>query len=641
LTYINGEKTVWIIHHQKGFSNEVSRKIGYTCFMELRGIKILFLLFYLWGTLLYAGKYHPWIEKQITLINKSNDENLTQKELKTLVHEREKQYVEALNAILLDKNLLQNVIKNYGKEIFTLKKLIDINKRHGNQAAVLRDEVQLKSYELLKIQNKMIQKIFRALNSDRIKTFEEKMHKIFADSQVEINTLDDQYERYQEILRHKPKNSLERQVQQNIREFYALKEINFDILRYFSDNIKKVYRLNQYTRFNLIRPALYIDNHVSLYHINAFLKPYGLSSVKIILILLVSFVILFVRKVMLRLIERLLLRSRFIGRYAKEILDDIRSPISWLLVVINLELILYIYHDFSSYEMVSRVFNTLYSLFMTFIIFRTLNSIARVKLENIDTTRKQIKSELFNLTVKIINFIVLIIGFLLTLHFAGVNLTAVLSGLGIGGFAVALAARESLSNFFGTLSILMSEVFSQGDWIEADGKEGHVVEIGLRVTTIRTFDNALIAIPNATLANKEVKNWSRRVIGRRIKMKLAVKYDSRREDLQKAIEEIRQMLRTHPDIATEKTIYHESGRKSAKLVSKEDELGVKRTLLVYLDEFADSSINILVYTFTKSTVWRDWLKVKEDVMYKMMEILERNNLEFAFPTITLDTPDHH
>jgi len=619
--------------------------------MKSRDIKRLILLFLLvgLGTVLLSaaplskGKYHPWIEKQIELIDKGNDKNLTEEQLTDLVHEREKHYATALNAILLNKNILHSNPKNYEKKIFTLKKLIEINKRRGNTAAVQRDEVQLKSYKLLHLQNKMLRKIFSALDSsEKIEDFEEKMHKIFAESQVEINALDDKHDYYVKILKSEPKNRLERQLKKNIEEFYALKEINFDILRYFSNNTKKLYRLNQYTRFKLLEPALYIDNHASLYALNTFLKPYGLSSVKILLIILVSLIILFIRKVLLELVERMFLRFRFIGRYAKEVIDDIRTPISLLLVVINLELIFYIYHDFSSYGMSSQVFNILYTLFMTYIIFRTLNSIARVKLENIDTSNRKVKSELFNLTVKIINFVVLIIGFLFILHFAGVNLTAVLSGLGIGGFAVALAARESLSNFFGTLSILMSEVFSQGDWIEADGKEGNVVEIGLRVTTIRTFDNALIAIPNSTLANKEVKNWSKRVIGRRIKMSLAVKYDSKREDLQRAIEELREMLRTHPGIATEKTMYHDRGKKSAKLVSKEDELGVKRTLMVYLDEFADSSINILVYAFTKSTVWREWLETKEDIMYKMMEILERNHLEFAFPTITIDqeTVDH-
>jgi MscS family membrane protein len=617
------------------------QEIGYTFLMFLNYLKII-LSVALMTVMLTASssvekkKYHIWIEKQIRLIKKSNEGNLSESQAAKFVEKREKHYAEALNTIFLDKEVLYHSPKEYDKTIFRLEKLININRNHGNKEAVLRDEVQLKSYRLLQIQNRMIQKIFYLLDSKNIEIFEKKMHEVFAQSQIDVNALDDNYESYHQILKKRAKTKVARQVQENIEEFYALKEIHFDILRYFSDNIKKLYRLNQYTRFKLLKPALYIDNHTKLYHINAFLKPYGLSSVKILLIVLISLFILFIRKVMLGLIERLLLQFRFIGRYTKEILGDIRVPISWLLVVINIELILYVYHDFSSYERVDQVFNILYTLFSTFIIFRTLNSIARVKLENIDTKKHQIKSELFNITVKIVNFIVLIIGLLFVLHFLGVNLTAVLSGLGIGGFAVALAARESLSNFFGTLSILISEIFSQGDWIEIDGKEGNVVEIGLRVTTIRTFDNALIAIPNATLANKEVKNWSKRVIGRRIKMKLAVKYDSKAENLKMAIEEIRQMLRNHPDIATEKTIYQESGRKSAKLVSKEDELGVKRTLMVYLDEFDDSSINILIYTFAKSTLWNNWLQTKEDIMYRIMEILERNHLEFAFPTITLE-----
>ena len=229
----------------------------------------------------------------------------------------------------------------------------------------------------------------------------------------------------------------------------------------------------------------------------------------------------------------------------------------------------------------------------------------------------------------------IIIGLLFILHFAGANLTAVLSGLGIGGFAVALAAKDSLANFFGTLSILFSNVFSQGDWIEIDGKEGVVIEIGLRVTTLRTFDNALVAIPNAILANKYVKNWDKRTLGRRIKMTLGVKYDSSSDDIKRAVDEIRDMLDKHPDIATQNTAFKYETKKRSKLISKDDALGVKKTLLVHLDSFSDSSINIMVYCFSKTTKWNEWLEVKEDVMHKMMEILEKNNLEFAFPSISI------
>ena len=620
------------------------KEIRYTFVMKSYKINpvliLLISLFVLLSSLsAQEPKYYPWIEIQIKLIAKSNDANLSEEALTSLVQEREKYYAKAINAILLDRSLLEQYAKAYEKKVFTLKKMIRINKRRGNKDAALRDEVRLKSYRLLLIQNRMIQQIFRALDTQRIDTFEKQMHTIIAQSQKEVNALDDHHDLYMAQLKRPATSKIVKALQENIREFYALKEIHFDIIRYLSENMKTLYRLNRYSRYKLLRPALYLDNHPSLYTINRWLSPYGLSCVKIVLILFVSLVILFIRKVLLGLIERIMMNIRFVGRYAKEIQDDIRAPISWLLLVVNMEIIVYIYHDFSTTEVSSRLFNILYTVFLTFIIFRTLNSIARVKLENIDTGKRKIKSELFNLTVKIINFIIIIIGLLFVLHFAGVNLTAVLSGLGIGGFAVALAARESLSNFFGTLSILMSEIFSQGDWIEADGKEGNVVEIGLRVTTIRTFDNALIAIPNATLASKEVKNWSKRIIGRRIKMRLALRYDSPPEALQQAVEEIRDMLQHHPDIATDRTVYQDQRKKSAKIVSKEDELGVKRTLMVHLDRFSDSSIDILIYAFTKSTVWGEWMVTKEDVMYRIMEILKRHGLSFAFPTVTIDQDD--
>ena len=75
--------------------------------------------------------------------------------------------------------------------------------------------------------------------------------------------------------------------------------------------------------------------------------------------------------------------------------------------------------------------------------------------------------------------------------------------------------------------------------------------------------------------------------------------------------------------------------KGMNLVSKDDLEGVKKTLLVYLDEFSDSSIDILVYCYSKSVVWGEWLETKEDVMHKIMEILDKNNLEFAFPSLSI------
>jgi len=365
-----------------------------------------------------------------------------------------------------------------------------------------------------------------------------------------------------------------------------------------------------------------------------YLDEYNLSILKLLSMLGVIVVVYFIRKVLLDLFEKNLLKIEELQKYSKKIVSKIRKPLELTTWVINVNLILYIYNDFSTFVKTADIFNILYVLLITWMVYLLVNAIATVKIHNM-SGRANIKNEIVNLSMKMVNFVIWIIGLLFVLHFGGVDLTAILSGLGIGGLAVALAAKDSLANFFGTISILVSDTYSQGDWIAADGKEGTVVEIGLRVTTLRTFDNALISLPNAILANKDVKNWSRRNIGRRIKMSIGVTYGSKPQDIKNAVNEIREMLHEHAGIATENTNYAGDSETGAKIVSVADTKGIKKTLLVYLDEFSASSINILIYAFSQSVVWEEWLQTKEDVMYKIMEILERNNLEFAFPSLSI------
>ncbi|MCW8954582.1 MAG: mechanosensitive ion channel [Sulfurimonas sp.] len=381
----------------------------------------------------------------------------------------------------------------------------------------------------------------------------------------------------------------------------------------------------------------FIDSLESLKIVNEFLAPYGLSVFKIVIILALYLFIYFIRKVLFDVIESYISKIKSLDKYAKDILRSIRKLLEVMFIVINIELTLYVYNDFSTLNNYGIYFNMLYAFLITFIVYTTVNTIANIKLKEISVDDKKIKNEVINVSIKLINVLIWIIGALVVLHLAGVKLTAVVSGLGIGALAVALASKDSLANFFGTLSILFTDVFSQGDWIEVAGNQGTVVEIGLRVTKLRTFDNALIAIPNAVLANKDVKNWNKRSLGRRIKMHVGVKYDSKREDLQKAISEIYNMLDKHPGIATVNTkySYEQSNRKTRAIVSIDDEEGIKKTLLVYLDEFGSSSINILIYCFSKSVKWQEWLEVKQDVMFKIMEILEKNSLEFAFPSLSV------
>jgi len=562
-----------------------------------------------------------------------NEVNATQEKIQDLVKKQDDLYEMALDELMLNKQQHIDNLESFSSEIFALNKIMKINKRAGNTYAVLRDEVKIKIYEVMRAQNLMIKNILLSLDAPNISSYEKKLNYYIVDNQQKIQKIySKDYKKYLEL---ETSAKTLNQAKKNIEIFYILKDINVDMVNYLYKFENKMYRLNKYTKYHLIAPVIYINNLTLVKEINPILRPYGLNVIKILIIFFLFSLIYFFRKIAYVALESYILKVDFLSKYSKDILEKLRRPIELLIVVININMTIYVYNDFSSIEMVAKVFNIIYGFIFTMMIYILVNTVAAIRLSELPTSKKQIKNELINVGIKILNFIIIIIGLLIVLHFAGVNLTAVLSGLGIGGFAVAFAARDTISNFFGTLSILFSDVFSQGDWIVVGKDEGVVVEIGLRVTTIRTFDNALIAIPNGTFANTDVKNWDRRTLGRRIKMSLGVKYDSKREDLKNAVAEIRNMLDKHPGIATVNTQHSHRSIHAPKLVSLEDHEGVKRTLLVYMDEFGPSSINILVYCYSKSVVWKEWLEVKEDVMHKIMEIFEKNNLEFAFPSLSL------
>jgi MscS family membrane protein len=216
----------------------------------------------------------------------------------------------------------------------------------------------------------------------------------------------------------------------------------------------------------------------------------------------------------------------------------------------------------------------------------------------------------------------------------GVDITAIITSLGIGGVIIGLAAKETISNFFDSIRLISEDAFHVGDWIETKDFEGFVTEIGLTATEIRTFENALIVIPNSRLANDWIKNWSRRIIGRRIKFWLKVKYTTDTEELQKVVREIRNMLQNHPQIVSDEKIKSKLRKKMQKnaLFSIEDKYGVRKTLLVYVDNFNEYSIDILIYAFSITIDWEGWLKVKQDVMLKTLEIIRNSKLELAYPT---------
>ncbi len=598
-------------------------------------IKKIFLVLLLLASIVVASetKYDSFISKQIEYIDRLDDADITQDEIKFILAKQKHDYKLALEEIMGNKQKYLDKANMYDAEMFALEKIIKINKRASNRYAILRDEVQLKSYQILKNQHKMMQLILSALDDSDSIEFSKRLRKL-----IEKNKLDNEAIvniDYKEKLELESNSKSLKQAKNNIKELYAILDISVDVLNYLHISENTIYRLNKYSKYNLISTVLLINSSALATAINPILEVYGLSVVKLLLITTLIILIYLTRKIIYIILESKIKSLGENQKYSREILNVLTAPLHRLIIVININMIVYVYNNFNSIDVLSKFFNMIYATIFTLIVYKIIKVVAKIKVDELDPENMQIKNDVINVGIKILNFIILIMGLLLVLHLAGANLTAVLSGLGIGGFAVALAAKDSLANFFGTLSILFSDVLAQGDWIVVNGQEGVVIEIGTRVTTLRTFDNALIAIPNAIIANQDVKNWNKRSLGRRIKMSLGIKYGASSKDIKSTVNEIRTMLDLHPSIATENTSFDYKNRASAKLVSKDDAQGIKKTLLVYLDEFSDSSINILVYCFTKSVDWQEWLETKEDVMHKIMEIFERNNIEFAFPSLSI------
>ena len=320
-----------------------------------------------------------------------------------------------------------------------------------------------------------------------------------------------------------------------------------------------------------------------------------------------------------------------------KICRDIAKPVTYVLLVIGLDIAVSIlYYPNVPPPKVDVWFGMSYIALSVWFGITILNSYGVGLMSNILQKKDGFRKEAINLILKISYFVLVLIGILVELSYLGFDVSTIMASLGIGGLAVALALKDMLANFFASVMLLFENSFSQGDWIVCDNLEGTVVEMGLRRTTIRTFDNALVLVPNSTLANGPILNWNRREMGRRIKMSIGVTYDSPMESIRQCIKDIREMLLAHPGIAKsgEDGIRVDNYEFTLKqnIVSIQDLLGYKNNLFVVLDAFEDSSINILVYCFTKTVVWGEFLTTKEDVMFKIMGIVERNNLSFAFPS---------
>ena len=239
------------------------------------------------------------------------------------------------------------------------------------------------------------------------------------------------------------------------------------------------------------------------------------------------------------------------------------------------------------------------------------NVLSRQKLESgipVDRTTAEAVSKLAKISV-------LIAAGLVILESLGVSISGLLAFGGIGGLVVGFAAKDLLANVLGGMMVYMDRPFVVGEWVRSPDQEieGVVEKIGWRLTVIRTFDKRPLYVPNATFTSISVQNPSR-MSHRRIYETVGIRY----QDVDKMadiLHDVRRMLTDHPEI-------------------DEDQ-----TLMVNFNEFADSSLNFMVYCFTHTVVWPEYHAVKEDVLLKIADIIAGHGAEIAFPTSTVHVPE--
>jgi len=323
-------------------------------------------------------------------------------------------------------------------------------------------------------------------------------------------------------------------------------------------------------------------------------------------------------------------------RFVRLLEQSFYTPLRFLLVLIAIAQATRILFLRESDERVMSVIDSLYVVLIVWALLRLVDNFVMLYSSELLHRYPTLRGELVNFLSSMTRFVVIVVAVLYLLQRFGFDIRALLASLGIGGLAIAFAAKETIANIFGCISIIADDMFQQGDWVVTPNGEGTVIDVGLRSTKIRTFDNAVIFLPNAYVAGIDVRNWSRRKLGRRIKFTLGLEYGSDMQQVKKTVDDIRAMLIAHPDIADSSTdTANYTKQQLGKISDAMDGYGIKRTLLVYLDALGDSSIDILIYCFSKTVDWEGWLQVKQDVIFRCCRIVEANGLSIAFPSQTL------
>ena len=311
------------------------------------------------------------------------------------------------------------------------------------------------------------------------------------------------------------------------------------------------------------------------------------------------------------LISKLIIKKlELISKKTTNKLDDtfvkaMEGPARFLPIVLGVFFASY-YMSFSeeSRSFIENINRTLITILIFWIIHQIIEPVSYI-LSGLD---KILTRELIGWIIKSLKILIFILGAAAVLELWGIKIGPIIAGLGLFGVAVALGAQDLFKNLISGILVLVEKRFKMGDWILVEGIiEGIVERIGFRSTVIRKFDKSLAIIPNFQFAENAVINVSQ-TTNWLISWVITLQYDTTVEQLKTIRNQIEEHINTNEDFDTS--------------------IGVA----VRVDKFSDSSIDMYIRCFSKTSEWEEWLSVKEKLALEIKQIVEKNNASFAFPS---------
>lgn len=246
---------------------------------------------------------------------------------------------------------------------------------------------------------------------------------------------------------------------------------------------------------------------------------------------------------------------------------------------------------------------------ITWVFMRIVDFMGLILIDRASRTSSRLDDQLVPFFKDGLKIFIVILSFFFTLASVfNVNIVTLIGGLGIGGLAVALAAKETLENLLGSFTIFLDKPFVVGDHVKVGTIQGHIETIGLRSTRIRTIEKSLVTVPNKKMVDAELENITLRTMWR-ARIVLQLIYSTSEQNLRLIIDDIRNYLESHPK--------------------------VKEGFTVNFDMLNASSIDLLVIFFVNTTDADEFSLVKEEINFKMMELVRNHESDFAYPATSV------